>query len=189
MNQIVFLLEERSMKVLLDGLLPRLFPDMDFLCIPHEGKKDLEKSIPRKLRAWRGMTTRFVVVQDNDGSDCRRLKSKLADLCSDSGRSDTMIRIAVQELEAWYFGDTEALSRAFKNDKLKNLNKKARYRNPDTIPKPSDAIARLVPEFQKVSGARRLAEFLSRKNNRSTSYNVFLTGLEQLLQDDGGGHG
>ena len=49
MSRIVFLLEERAMQVLLDGLLPRLFPDLPFLCVPHEGKRDLELSIPRKL--------------------------------------------------------------------------------------------------------------------------------------------
>lgn len=47
MSRIVFLLEERSMKTLLDGLLPRFLPGISFLCIPHEGKQDLEKSIPR----------------------------------------------------------------------------------------------------------------------------------------------
>ena len=35
------------MAVLLDGLLPRLYPGLPFQCIPHEGKSDLEKSIPR----------------------------------------------------------------------------------------------------------------------------------------------
>ena len=47
MSRVVFLLEEYSMKALLDALLPRLFPDLRFLCVPHEGKGDLEKSIPR----------------------------------------------------------------------------------------------------------------------------------------------
>ena len=51
MSRVVFLLEEYSMKVLLDGLLPRLFPGLLFLCVPHEGKQDLEKSVPKKLRA------------------------------------------------------------------------------------------------------------------------------------------
>ena len=45
MGRMVFLLEEQSMKELLDGLLPRLFPGLNFLCVPHEGKKDLERSI------------------------------------------------------------------------------------------------------------------------------------------------
>ena len=53
MRRIIFLLEEYSMKVLLDGLLPRLVPGLQFLCVPHEGKQDLEKSVPRKLRASR----------------------------------------------------------------------------------------------------------------------------------------
>lgn len=52
MSRLVFLLEERSMKILLETFLPRFFPDISFLCVAHEGKQDLEKSIPRKLRAW-----------------------------------------------------------------------------------------------------------------------------------------
>ena len=51
MSRIIFLLEEYSMKVLLDGLLPRLVPGLQFLCVPHEGKSDLEKSVPKMLRA------------------------------------------------------------------------------------------------------------------------------------------
>ena len=80
MSRVVFLLEEYSMKVLLEGLLPRLVPCLPFLCVPHEGKQDLERSIPRKLRAWREPGVRFVVVRDNDGSDCRALKARLAGL-------------------------------------------------------------------------------------------------------------
>ena len=38
------------MEVFLQGLLPRIYPDLEFLCVSHEGKKDLQKSIPRKLR-------------------------------------------------------------------------------------------------------------------------------------------
>ena len=34
MNRIVFLLEEGSMGVLLQGLLPRLFPEMSFQRVP-----------------------------------------------------------------------------------------------------------------------------------------------------------
>jgi hypothetical protein len=84
MNRMVFLLEERSMKTLLDGLLPRLMPELPFICIPHEGKQDLEKSIPRKLRAWREPGARFVVVRDNDGGDCHALKQRLVALCNDA---------------------------------------------------------------------------------------------------------
>ena len=66
MSRAVFLLEELSMKTLLEGLLPRIVPGMKFLCVPHEGKLDLEKSVPKKLRAWREPGVRFVVLRDND---------------------------------------------------------------------------------------------------------------------------
>ena len=36
------------MQELLDGLLPRLFPGLLFQCVPHDGKTDLERSIPHK---------------------------------------------------------------------------------------------------------------------------------------------
>jgi len=62
--KLVFLLEERSMKEFLRGLLPRILPaGCEFQLIPHEGKSDLEKSIPRKLRAWLEPEVRFVVVR------------------------------------------------------------------------------------------------------------------------------
>lgn len=62
------------MKTLLDGLLPRLFPSLAFQCVPHEGKQNLAKSVPRKLRAWREPGVRFVVLRDNAGGDCHALK-------------------------------------------------------------------------------------------------------------------
>ena len=46
MSRVVFLLEEYSMTVFLEGLLPRLFPDLSFICVSHEGKRDLARSIP-----------------------------------------------------------------------------------------------------------------------------------------------
>ena len=85
---------------LLDVLLPRLFPGLPFQCVPHEGKQDLEKSVRRKLRAWREPGVLFCVIRDNDRGDCRRLKAKLLQLCKSSGREDTLVRIACQELEA-----------------------------------------------------------------------------------------
>lgn len=177
MSRIVFLLEEYSMKVLLEGLLPRLIPGLKFLCIHHEGKQDLEKSIPKKLRAWREPDVRFVVVRDQDSEDCRQLKERLVLLCEIAGRPNTLVRIACRELEAWYLGDPEALAIAFENNKLRNIAVKAKYRDPDLVVSPSEEIAKLVPEFQKVSGARRMARLLSRSGNSSRSYKIFLQGL------------
>ena len=168
------------MRVLLEGLLPRLYPGLPFLCLSHEGKQDLEKSIPRKLKAWREPGVRFVVVRDQDGEDCRRVKARLVQLCRRSGRRDALVRVVCRELEAWYFGEPEALARAFpqRESALRELGRR-RFRNPDTIVRPSDAIASLIPEFQKRSGARRMAGFLSR-NNHSRSFQVFTEGIEDM---------
>lgn len=180
MSRVVFLVEEYSMKVLLDGLLPRLFPDLAFLCVPHEGKQDLENSISKKLRAWHEPGVRFVVLRDNDGGDCHALKAKLMTLCHDGGREDTLVRIACQELEAWYLGEPDAMAEAFSNDQLRSIGARARYRIPDAVQQPSTAVERLVPEFQKVSGARRMAPRLSRERNRSRSFQVLIEGIERL---------
>lgn len=180
MSRLVFLLEEYSMKVLLEGMLPRFFPDLHFVCVPHEGKQDLEKSIPRKLRAWREPGVRFVVIRDNDGSDCADLKQRLQDLCSEGQREDSLVRIACQELEAWYLGEPDALARAFEDERLGDIGNEARYRDPDAVAQPSDELSRLVPAFQKVSGARLMARHLSRERNRSRSFRVTLDGIARL---------
>jgi hypothetical protein len=182
MSRVVFLLEEYSMKVLLDGLLPRLFPGLPFMCVPHEGKQDLEKSIPHKLRAWREPGVRFVVVRDNDGADCRALKHGLVQLTVAGGRDDTLVRIACQELEAWYFGDPDALASAFQRPELRRLGDRARFRDPDAIGQPARALAEQVEEFQKVSGARRMRQHLSR-DNRSRSFQVLMDGIERLARE------
>ena len=180
MKRIVFLLEEASMRVLLDCLLPRLYPGMPFLCVPHEGKRDLEQSIPRKLRAWREPEVRFCVIRDNDGADCLQLKRSLVAMCEDGGRPDALVRLACQELEAWYLGAPAALAIAFEDESLNNLGRSARFRDPDTVVDPSTALAERVPEFQKVSGARRMARVMSREN-ASRSFQVLLAGIDRLF--------
>ena len=118
-KRVIFLLEEASMRDLLVGLLPRLYPNTVFECLAHEGKNDLEKSIPRKLRAWREPGVRFVILRDNDGDDCVRLKRRLLQSCQQAGRPDTLVRIVCQELEAGYLGEPDALAEAFENERLR----------------------------------------------------------------------
>jgi hypothetical protein len=184
MSRVVFLLEEYSMKVLLDGLLPRLFPGLPFLCVPHEGKQDLEKSIPRKLKAWHEPGVRFCVIRDNDGADCRALKKSLVELCRQDGRKGTLVRIACQALEAWYFGVPDVLAVAFGDERLRGIAAKARFRDPDAIVQPAAALTELVPGFQKVSGARSMARVLPRENG-SRSFQVLIAGLARLAREGG----
>ncbi len=127
MSRLVFLLEEYSMKVLLDGLIPRLFPELPFLCISHEGK---------------------------------------------------------QELESWYIGDPDAMAEAFDDPRLSSIGTRAVYRDPDAVRKPSSEIKKLVPRFQKVSGARSMASKLSIRRNISKSFQVVMKSLAQFNNEE-----
>lgn len=180
MKQVVFLLEEPSMKEFLDAFLPRMLPGLEFLCVKHEGKKDLEKSIPRKLRAWSDVS--FIVVRDNDGADCRKVKSHLKELCRKNGHPETLVRIACQELEAWYLGEPQALAAAYSQPELSNLGCKAKYRDPDSLGRPSEELSRLIPEFRKREAARRMGGQMTttEEGNSSRSFRIFVRGVRRV---------
>lgn len=187
-GRIVFLLEEPSMKVLLLGLLPRLFfgwvEHEHFVCIPHEGRSDLDKSIPKKLKAWRIPGDRFVIVRDNDNADCINLKTRLMEICKANGRPDTLVRLVCQELESWYIGDIEALALAF-DPKLDTPVLRRRFVEPDLWQKPSTELERLIPQFQKGIGARLMAQHLCKTGNFSRSFNVFVAGVQLMAEHMG----
>ena len=182
--KLIFLLEELSMKYLLLELLPRILPEnVEFQIIPHNGKRDLEKSIPRKLRGWNEPgDIRFVILHDQDNKNCRKLKESLLELCKATDRP-VLIRIACQELESWYFGDTGALARAYEKPKLKNLSKQKKYCVPDEIPSPKEELYKLIPEHQQIEGARRIAPHMDIENNTSVSFRFFVKGVQCLAAE------
>jgi len=187
-GRIIFLLEEASMRILLDDWLPRLFPEwrpgLHFLCITHQGKNDLEKSIPKKLKAWRNPHDQFVIVRDNDGADCHKIKSQLKNLCRQSGTREVLIRLVCQELESWYLGDLTALAQAF-GENIDTPKIRKRFAKPDDFLKPSKELKRLLPDFQKISGARLVAQHLAVERNTSHSLHVFVSGIRLLGQKMG----
>ena len=176
---LVFLLEERSMKVFLDILLPKIIPaGIHFITIPHEGKADLRKSIPIKLKAWNIPESKFIIVQDQDSNDCKVLKQELLDLC---GTKEVLVRIACHELEAWYWGDLKAVEQAYNKD-LSKIGKKKAYRIPDDIISPKRELQKLLPEHQQSAGAKRIAQFIDIERNSSTSFHVFVEGVKNLCE-------
>ncbi len=181
--KLVFLLEEPSMKYLLDELLPRILPDgVEFQTIPHSGKQDLRKSLPRKLRGWNEPgDIRFIVLHDQDGKDCVALKRELLKLCNSATNKPLLVRISCQEMESWYFGDTNALSIAYNNPKLKEISRKSKYRVPDAIPSPKEELYKLIPEHQQISGAKLVAPYMNIENNTSDSFNYFVSGIHRLV--------
>ena len=177
--KLIFMLEERSMKELLDRILPRILPEgVGFVTIPHDGKRDLELSLPRKLRAWNEPDVAFVVVHDQDSNDCLELKRHLQGICAMSGRH-ALIRIACRELEAWYWGDLNAVSKAY-GVELRHLSAKRKYRNPDNIDHPKQELKRCLPQMSQIDGARRIAPHMNLEENTSHSFQVFVQGVKKL---------
>jgi hypothetical protein len=180
--KLVFMLEEPSMKEVLESILPRLLPDhVDYLCIPHQGKSDLEKSIPIKLRAWREPNVHFVIMRDQDASDCRALKQQLALVCFQAGRSDCLVRIVCRELESWFLADLKAVELGTCVSGIATKQNKIQFRNPDANSSPSRALKKLIPGYQKISGARAIAPHLDLGNTRSRSFAAFVEGVTALV--------
>ncbi len=182
--KIVFLLEEPSMKIVLDTILPKILPaGVDFMTIPHEGKSNLVDSIPKKLRGWNepGVDVRFVIVHDQDINDCKVLKKKLVELCKGTCKQ-VLIRIACHELESRYLGDMDALEKAY-GKSLKNLKNKSRYRNPDDIVYPKEEVKKHFPKHQQILGAKLISQHMDVDNNKSVSFQIFVDGVKNLCDN------
>jgi hypothetical protein len=185
MKSLVFLLEERSAKALLEGFLPRWLPDgWQVRYVVFEGKQDLENGLVRRLRGWLTPNTWFVVLRDQDAGDCRRVRDRLVELVRQSGR-EALVRVACRELESWVLGDLQALAAAFEEPRLTRWSDKAKYRNPDELHRPVDEVRRLVPSYQKVDGARRVGPLLEPQRNLSPSFRAFCAGIERLCGERG----
>ena len=145
-SHIEFLVEERSMEAFLTPLLRRCLPgDCTFRIHEHQGKPALLRKLKNRLRryaSWLPSDHRIVVIVDMDQDQCDQLKSRLEQACSDAGlhskqaaggpQWQVVTWIAIEELEAWYFGDWQAVCRAFPKVSP-TVSKRARYRNPDAI--------------------------------------------------------
>lgn len=184
MARIEILVEEPSMKEFLSILLPTFLPpewliNHNFFIRSFDGKNDLQKNIPSKIKVFSNLKNEavgVVIMQDQDSADCKKLKAKLLDICNRNGNCPKLIRIVCKELEAWYIGDFEALNKAYPNFKHLNYINKAKFRIPDLC-NPTDELRKILPEFQKVNAAKRIAHFINIDDNKSESFNQTISGL------------
>ena len=192
------LVEEPSAKVALDLLLPKIlgvehsFAVHDFQC-----KNELQQQVPNRLRAYAARfgndeTTadwRVVILLDQDGADCRELKKSLWKHVRQARLNDrVLIRVVIEELEAWYFGDVEALRAAYPRVPA-TLSRQARYRNPDAIRGGTwEALDHLLKKsgyrsgLQKITTASLVASGMDPGRNRSHSFQAFRQGILKLVQ-------
>lgn len=188
MARIEILVEEPSMKEFLTILLPNILDNKwqlndNYFIRSFEGKNDLQKNIPSKVKLlsnWKNEAAGVVIMQDQDSSDCKILKQKLLRICNESGNCPKLVRIICRELESWYIGDFSAVNRAYPNFKFHNYINKAKFRIPDNC-NASDELKKILPEFQKVGGAKKIAPFINTENNKSESFHQTISGLRRFF--------
>jgi hypothetical protein len=203
MLHLEILVEEYSAEIALANLLPKILPpDVEFEIHSFQGKTDLLKKLPQRLkgyRPWLPEDWRIVVLCDRDEDDCRELKQKLENFAiqngfttksSQSSRPFVLLnRIAIEELEAWLLGDPQAIEQAYPGVSANFITRK-RYRNPDAITGGTwEALQSLLQNkgyfpggLNKVEAARIITQHMETQNNCSTSFQCFCTGLAVLIE-------
>jgi hypothetical protein len=201
-EHIEVLTEEPSMEAFLRGLLPRMLGGVSFDVHPYQGKQDLLKHLPYRLRGysrWLPSSWRIMVIVDRDNADCRELKERLEQAARDSGlatRSAPMLtqykvvnRLAIEELEAWYFGDWTAVRNAYPQVS-ETIPEQARYRDPDRIAGGTwEAFERILQRagyfkggLPKIEVARTIGGHTDPRVNTSRSFQVFRDAVRDILQ-------
>jgi hypothetical protein len=194
------LVEEPSVEEALRPLLPHLLGSTTFRLYRHQGKDDLLAKLTDRLRAyasWLPADWRVLVLVDRDDDSCLRLKERLEDAARAArlptrsnrtrGRYSVINRIAVEELEAWFFGDWYAVRRAFPRVPATTPGKAA-YRNPDEIRGGTwEALEREMKRagyfpagLPKIEFARAVAPHMDAARNTSGSFGVFRDALLEL---------
>ena len=193
-SHIEFLVEERSMEAFLTPLLRRCLPaGCTFQIHAHQGKQALLRKLENRLKGYASFLPqdhRIVVVVDMDKDECDQLKSRLEEACTPaelqskqaagSPQWQVATRIAIEELEAWYFGDWQAVCRAFPRVS-KTIPKGKRYRKPDAIQGGTwEAFERVLKQagyckqgLPKVQTATAMGQHMEPAENRSPSFQVF----------------
>jgi hypothetical protein len=139
----------------------------------------------------------ILVVVDRDDEDCRALKKRLDDMARKTGlvtrtaakgrHVQVINRIAIEELEAWFWGDWNAMLKAY--PKLPaTVPQRAGYRDPDAIKGGTwEALERqlqgkgyFTQGLRKLELARTVAPLMDPDVNRSASFKCLRNVLVSL---------
>lgn len=195
------LVEDRSTEAFLHAVLSRLLghDGRTFGIHTFSGKHDLLKKMEGRLRGykhWPSNDLRIIVLLDCDKDDCMRLKAQMeraalrVGLPTASSAADgawrVANRIAVEELEAWYFGNWRAVCSAFPRVPA-NTCKRQKYRNPDKISGGTwEAFEHIMKRsgyfksgLNKIEAAQKIGGHIVPEENSSPSFQVFIDALRQ----------
>lgn len=196
-----FLLEEPSMEAFLRSWLPRFLPEgHTFGTYPYRDKRDLLKRLEERLKGyanWLPKNYRIVIIVDRDNDDCEALKTRLEKACANaglrsrratgSGAWQVATRIAIEELEAWYFGDWDAVRQAYPRVPS-SVRRRQPFRQPDAIAGGTWEKFDLVMKrsgyadgLQKLEAARAIGGQIDDRRSDSHSFRCLAAALQEAL--------
>ena len=198
LDRLIVFVEEPSMEAALAELLPGLLGDTDFEIMRFRCKDDLLKQAPTRLKGYAAYLPenwRILVLVDRDADDCHELKAQLEAMATSAGLLtrtrcgpgqpfQVVNRIAIEELEAWFFGDWEAVRSAYPKVPASQLEK-AGFRDPDAIKGCTwEAMERVMQGagyfaggLRKIELARSVAAHMVAERNRSASFRAFVDAI------------
>lgn len=199
------IVEEPSAEAALRIILPKVLGDTSFAVYQHSCKDELLKRLPERFKGyaarckkdpWFRQHCRVVVLVDRDQDDCRKLKSQLEGVAKSTGlvtraampNYTVVTRLAIEELEAWYFGDWEAVRRAYPRVD-RNVPQQVKFRNPDAITGGTwEAFERVLQKagycktgLRKIETARAIAKHMEPNRNRSPSFQALRSVLSEMV--------
>jgi hypothetical protein len=194
-----FYVEEPSAEAALIHLVPRILQGYNFEYDIYlfQGKLALLRRLPYRLKVYQHREDhdwRVIVLVDRDLDDCLQLKGDLEQIAHTAGLTtraqaseyfQVINRIAIEELEAWFFGDVQAIVKAYpKVDP--NLGQQAAYRDPDAIKGGTwEQLGRVLQHYhpgglEKIRAAVEISQHMDPMQNRSRSFQVFRDALLDL---------
>lgn len=198
-----FLVEEASLESALTYLLPKILPStFTFRIHAFRGKPDLLAKLPKRLNGYYGWLPpdwKIVILIDEDREDCLKLKTELehkaifAGFITKSSRKNQKLfqilnKIVVEELDAWFFGDVEAICQAYPKVSP-NLANQESYRDPDPIKGGTwEALERVLQKagyhqggLEKYKASGEISQYMNPLANRSKSFQVFYQSLLEII--------
>jgi len=199
-SHLEIIVEEHSMEAFLQAFLPSLLrEDQTFKIVHFQGKKDLLNKLEARLKGyakWLPSDWRIIVIVDRDDEDCLKPKRQLEDAARHAGLAtrrqsggkkwQIANRIAIEELEAWYFGDWDAVKRAYPRIK-ENISSKKGFRDPDAIRNTWESFEKILKKhgyfkggLAKIEAARTIGANICPERNISHSFGIFLRTVTEI---------
>ncbi len=205
-DHVEVLVEEPSMEAALRLLLPRILGNLPHEVFPFQCKDELLERLPQRMQGyanrmrsdpWFRDHVRVVVVVDRDNDQCVALKQRLDRMVKDVGlvprspgsnsRWTVVNRLAIEELEAWYFGDWAAVRAAYPNVPA-TIPSRAGFRDPDAVAGGTwEAFERELQRagyfrggLRKIEAARAIAARMEPARNTSRSFGKLRSVLVEI---------